>query len=230
MILLYPRWKFTLLLLALLALLVAYPLIREGTTLAAIGNVFAVVVFLAAILALFQRRESRLLALVLGIPTLAATFTHYYVPALSPRGGVVFYHSVPVVFFGYTVASILRSIYLEKEVSLDTINGAFCGYLLIAVAFGHLYCLTEALRPGSFVLHDRIGTMPQDQDARHLLLTYFSLVTLTTVGFGDILPANDVTRMLAGVEAMVGQFYVAVIVAELIALKVSAALRVREPH
>jgi hypothetical protein len=63
-----------------------------------------------------------------------------------------------------------------------------------------------------------------DQDERRSLLTYFSFMTLTTVGYGDVIPATQPARVLAALEAVTGQFYIAVVMAELIGLKVS------QPH
>jgi hypothetical protein len=58
---------------------------------------------------------------------------------------------------------------------------------------------------------------------------YFGLVTLTTLGYGDIIPRSGQTRTLAWVEAVVGQFYIGVVIAALVALRVSAAIRERLP-
>src|SRR5204863_7015600 len=100
--------------------------------------------------------------------------------------------------------------------SADSIYGAFCGYLLVGLIFGHLYRCLEALSPGSF--HGNADFMAHVQDERytHFLLVYFSFVTLTTVGYGDITPASEATRGLAVVEAVIGQFYLAVLIGELI--------------
>jgi hypothetical protein len=94
--------------------------------------------------------------------------------------------------------------------------GAFCGYLLLGVLFGHLYCIMEYSTPGSF---EGRGLVPQLLPAGgrlHYILTYFSMITLTTLGYGDIVPATDAARGLSAVEAITGQFYIAVLIAELI--------------
>jgi hypothetical protein len=131
----------------------------------------------------------------------------------------------PVIFLLYTVIVILETIFRDREVTTDSINGALCGYLLLGLTFGHLFCLVESFWPGSFHLTEHVGSVPREVDRQHFLLTYFSLITLTTVGYGDITPQSSPARTLAAVEAMAGQFYVAVIVAALVALKVSAAVQ-----
>jgi voltage-gated potassium channel len=225
----YGRWKFTVLLLALLLLLVVHPLAAGDREAALLYEFLLALVFVAALLFLFQGRRSRVAALVLGIPSLLGAFTPHLLPGASPLLAGVVFHLAPVVFLGYTVATILKTIFRAPDVSVDSVNGAFCGYLLIGVTFGHLCCLAEASWPGSFLLAEHVGPLPADQRRRHALLNYFSLITLTTVGYGDITPRSPVTRTLAWVEGVLGQFYVAVIVAALVALRVSAAIRDQPP-
>jgi hypothetical protein len=225
---LFSRWKFTILLGALLLLMVAHPLLREETVFFSLFyDFFLILVFLGAILFLFQRRHSRAAALILGIPAVASIITHYLLPGTSPAAKSLFFHLIPVAFLLYTVTSVLWTIFLAREVSADAIIGALCGYLLIGLAFGHVYCLVESFLPGSFHLAAHVGPLPADEDRRHTLLTYFSLCTLTTLGFGDISPQSPPARTFAWMEAVIGQFYVAVIIAELIGLKVSSSIRER---
>jgi hypothetical protein len=225
---LFNRLKFTLLLLTLLLLLVAHPLLDNGSVMpASLYPPLRGLVHLAAVGILFQRPGSRIGALVFGLPTLAGIVAHYLWPGAPPSLTTVMLHFFPAVLIGFTVIVILRTIFQVGEVSADSINGAFCGYVLLGLAFGHLYCVVESFRPGSFHLQEHVGTLPDEDGRRHALLTYFSLITLTTVGYGDITPQSGPARTFAWVEAVIGQFYVAVIIAELIALKVSAAIRDR---
>jgi hypothetical protein len=220
------RWKFTALLVTLLCLLVVHPLISWRDDVAAPAyTVFLATAFLTVIMVLFRRRESRIAAFLLGVPTLVGVVANFALPGAPAVLGAAFLHLFPIAFLGYTVLVILRTIFRDPGVSSDGINGAFCGYLLLALAFGHGYCLLEAALPGAFILQEQIGPMPPEGGRRHALLTYYSLITLTTVGYGDIIPRTVQARTLASVEAVMGQFYVAVVVAELIALKVSAPKR-----
>jgi hypothetical protein len=218
------RWRFLALLIALALLLVVSPALEGVLSTRLVFDALLSLVFVAAFTAVFTERALRVPALVLGIPTLVGAWTGDVLPGLPRPPLVVGFHLVATLFLGLVIATILRAVHREGRVSADSIYGAFCGYLLVGVAFGHVYSLIEAVAPGSFRLRQDLATNIQDPDRRYFLLTYFSLVTLTTLGYGDITPGSDAARALAAVEAIVGQFYVAVLMAELIGKRVSQAL------
>ena len=109
----------------------------------------------------------------------------------------------------YVVAHyILRT----DTVSRDTISAALIGYLLLALLWSNLYYLLELLIPGSFTLsHELIRSDPSS-------LRYFSFVTISTLGYGDISPITPQSRSLATMEALIGQIYLAVIIARLVGI------------
>jgi hypothetical protein len=219
------RWKFTLLLLGLILLMGVHPMLSASpAVLTVLYNVLLAAVFFGALFILYQRRQSRVLALALGVPPVVGLCTHYFAPGMPPVAANLLFHLLPVFFLAYTVVTILRTVLVDSAVSADSINGALCGYLLIGLAFGHLYCLAEAFQPGSFFILEQFGPLPPDGDRRHSLFTYFSLITLTTVGYGDLIPRSPSARSLVWVEAVIGQFYVAVVIAQLIGMRVSATL------
>ncbi len=224
----FRRWKFTILLLILLVLNVLHPFISHDAALFMLVYTLFIILFVISFLILFRSRRSRMMAVALGLPTVAATFTNYLLPSAPPAVASLLFHLLPALFLLYTVVVILKTIFLDAVVSADSVNGAFCGYLLVGLAFAHLYCLVASFWPDSFFLNNQVGDLPPEGGRRHSLFVYFSFITQTTLGYGDIIPRSPPARTLAWVEAMFGQFYVAVIVAELIALKVSAALREQE--
>ncbi len=108
-------------------------------------------------------------------------------------------------------AGMLAFVLRERTLTLDSIFATIAAYLLVAVLFAQIYVCMITWNPASFSLPVEVANRPV-----HLLqsdMTYFSLVTLATVGYGDILPATSTARMLAMIEAVTGQFYVAVVVA-----------------
>lgn len=106
-------------------------------------------------------------------------------------------------------AGILLYIFRNRTLTVDGIFATVTVYLLIAMFFSMLYLLLIEWSPASFNL--QVEGMPPQLLQSSLL--YFSLITLATVGYGDILPVSETARTLAVIEATVGQFYVAVIVA-----------------
>jgi hypothetical protein len=103
------------------------------------------------------------------------------------------------------------SVFGKGKPAVDRIIGAVVLYLLIGVNWAVAYALIDGVHPGSFT-----GGTGEALGIRHW--TYFSFVTLTTVGYGDIVPAARVARSMAMVEALVGQLYPAVILARLVSL------------
>jgi voltage-gated potassium channel Kch len=115
--------------------------------------------------------------------------------------------------------AILLHVAREERVSLDTILGGVCVYLLIGETFTFLYSTVELLRPGAFLDGGKLLATPPH--VNHLLgrrpeLTYFSFITLTTLGYGDILPATPFARVLAVAEALCGQIFLTTFLAFLV--------------
>jgi len=119
------------------------------------------------------------------------------------------------------VAGVLTFVFRAERPTLDGIFATVVAYLLVAIIFAQLYSIALIWNPDALRL-----TVPLDQlnpQSRAGEILYFSVVTLATVGYGDILPATEVTRMLAAIEAITGQFYVAVIVAVFVGMYAAQA-------
>jgi hypothetical protein len=98
-------------------------------------------------------------------------------------------------------------------------------YLFLGLGWAVLYSMIEGFRPGSFEISPKLVTGGEVARPLPHVLTYFSFVTLTTVGYGDISPVSPASRTLACMEAVTGQFYLAVIVAGLVSLLVAKGKR-----
>jgi hypothetical protein len=95
--------------------------------------------------------------------------------------------------------------------------GAGCIYFVLAILWALGFSLLETLSPGSFVLPG----VSEDLEIHQGLLAeffYFSNVTLTTLGYGDIVPVSRPARMFASIEAMFGQLFVAIVIGRLVGL------------
>jgi hypothetical protein len=218
------RRRFLGLLIALGLLFLAYPVLRGDTGGRVLYDALMIVVFLTALLIVFTQTRHRLVGLLLALPTVAGTLTGYALPGLPRAPVIVATHGFSALFLGFAAAVILRTIYRERWVSQDSIYGAICGYLLIGVAFGHVYSLIEQVAPGSVHASDDLAAELRDPDRAHYVLTYFSVLTLMGAGFGDVTPGTGTVRGVAVVEMVVGVFYVAVLIADLLSKRVSQVL------
>lgn len=120
-------------------------------------------------------------------------------------------------FFAATIHMAWRQVMFTGEISLNTIYGAVCIYILIGLLFGFAYLIVEYFSPGSMN-----GLAPGPWQGNLDNLIYYSMITLTTVGYGDISPVAPLTRFLAYMEAGIGIFYTTILVASLIGMRLSA--------
>ena len=121
---------------------------------------------------------------------------------LSSALGVCLLLATPVV--------IVRDIVKTRLVSVQTLLAAMCLYLLIGINFALLYDFAGTLTPGGFFGSPSLGTITN--------ALFFSFTTLTTVGYGNLVPATAFGQSLAMVEAVAGQIYLIVVVARLVSL------------
>jgi len=225
----YSERRFGILLVILVVLLAGPPvLLGFGQSVEWFDGLMALLI-LAAILSLCFDRHQRLLALVLGIPTVLLSLGGHVLP------GEV---SVPVLFAGHLCAVlflfgasvlIVKSLFSALTLTFDSILGAVCGYLFLGLGWAVLYALIEGFQPGSFEISPKLVTGGEHARPLPHVLTYFSFVTLTTVGYGDISPVSAATRTLSWMEAITGQFYLAVIVAGLVGLLAAKGKRESVP-
>lgn len=133
--------------------------------------------------------------------------------------------AINLAFLGCLSVMILRDIGDSRRVMLDQICGALCVYLMIGLAWGLMFTCLERLNPGAFAIDlKRFGLHDSATPLRlNAVMTYSSIVTLTTLGYGDVSPVSPLARALVSIEAVLGQFYMAVFVARLVSQYLSPA-------
>jgi len=210
-----PGWihvnRFGFLLIAIVMFLIVRPFVEDLVRISFLIDIFISAVLLSGIYAVSEDRISLVFALVTGLPALLASwfFQIFKIPAL-----VLIHQIGGGLFFATAAIIIVRHLINQKVVTVDLIWGAVCGYFLIGFMWGDIYYLLETVHPGSFRLGEQ--NVP-DIDS----FIYFSFVTLATLGYGDIVPLTEKAQSLAIVETIMGQMYLAVNIAALVAIRIS---------
>ena len=166
------------------------------------------VVLGAAVLAVGGRRRTLMLAIVLVAPVVGARWLHHF----GLRDGTYSFHLAAfLVFMAFVVFQFLRFILRSPRVNSEVLCAAVATYLLLGLLWASAYTLVAQLIPGSFS-----GVAAGSQPLHGFDALYFSLITLTTVGYGYVAPLSGPARMLSMMEAVTGTMYMAVLVARLV--------------
>jgi D-alanyl-lipoteichoic acid acyltransferase DltB (MBOAT superfamily) len=200
------------LLLSLLALLLLLPFVPQNPAGVAIFLTGVCAVLVTGVVAAGVTRRRRALALGFAIPTVVCLVAYSLTPApgLGLAARLTF-----LAFHVYITWSLLRTLLDHRTVQRNTLYGAVCTYLLVGVAFVTLYAVLEAVHPPALAVD------PARQGSARLLpadIVFFSFMTLTTVGYGDITPISAEARLVAVFEAVAGVFFLAFLVARLVVL------------
>jgi ion channel len=220
----FSQRRFGILLIILIVLL-AGPVLLGFGRLAEWLDLLMSLLVLAVIISLCFEPHQRLFALLLGLPTIALSLGGRAFSGDASAWAILLGDLFKVAFFFGAAVLVVRSLFSNEAVSFDSIIGAACGYLFVGLGWAVCYVMIERLRPGSFALSPSLTTPGEHSQLLPQLLTYYSFVTLTTVGYGDVSPVAPAARTLSWMEAIAGQFYLAVIVAGLVSMIVSNSLR-----
>jgi voltage-gated potassium channel len=209
----YPR--FVLLLIAMLAELTLAPFIELLPGGPALVEVITAAVLLAALAVAGSHRIAIALFSTALLVHLAASVTGDPVTVAVAQ-------ALRLVFLCYVVVLVVHRVLADRAVTLDTVAGAACAYMLIGVVWGALFLLLESTRHGSFHVPPEWTPGGAGLNLRSSLM-YFSFATLTTVGYGEIHPNDPAAGSLCAAEALIGQLYLAIMIARLVGLHTSRA-------
>lgn len=207
------------LLIALAALTVAAPLTQIGDRAGFLFDVAYSLVLLFALGAVGTGSYRRIGASATAIVAIGLRWW-----ALVARDEAILLASalVAAAFLGFVVYSLLHFLFQTRDVSLETIYGGVGVYAILGLLWGTLYAAMELALPGSFLQSSH--PLRLVETSRGLVsLLYYSFVTLTTLGYGDVVPMTSSARILSATEAMSGQLYLAVLIARLVGLHISAS-------
>ncbi len=206
----YKMFNFMLSILLLLIL----SAVLEGTEYGFIVvNTMSSIVFFLGVYAVGRNRRTLLILIILGLPWFLSEW------AFTKSSRTIF---TSMLFFIFVTAAILEHILKTKEVTTDTLYGAVCVYLLLGIMWASIYGFLEYITPGA-VFKDSGGHINTKLSTNELI--YYSYTTLATIGYGDITSVTPVGRILSVLEAVFGQLYIAFLVARLISIYTTNALR-----
>jgi len=209
------RDRFLFLLISLLLLILITPLFEGFVELTTLLDIFITVIFLASLYAVSQKGQSLWIAVGLLLPVVAGMWLIYFVhiPYLSLVGDCC-----AILFFAFTIIIILSSLFREDKVTLDVIYSSVAVFLLMALMWTFIFDVIETLHPGSFL----VTASPSQGTRIHFI--YYSFVTITTVGYGDILPVSLTARAFSIVEMVIGQIYLVVLIARLVGINIAQSM------
>ncbi|WP_455211251.1 potassium channel family protein [Kaarinaea lacus] len=132
----------------------------------------------------------------------------------------VFANGFEIAFISIVIAVILKHVFQATKITREIVAGAICVYLFIGLLWANVYALQDIAQPQSFS-NIAINEQTTNPHIRAAQFTYFSFVTLSTLGYGDITPKSRQAKALAAMEAILGQLYLAVLIARLVGQQVS---------
>ena len=208
--------RFGTLMIALTATIAVGPFLRDQAESVSTMSLLYTAVMLVGVYTVSHDRRTFLFGLCLAVPALITEWlSNFVVTTPTVVANMVF----AAAFIAYVAAVVFYEVLDEDRVTFDTIFGGIAIYLMIGVIWVLAYAAVEYLEPGAYQLYgETLATAHGQVDVRYPEFIYFSFVTLTTLGYGDIVPTTPLARAVAASEAIFGQIYLTVFVARLVGL------------
>jgi len=169
----------------------------------------------SGVLSVTRTRGARIAGLLAMTAPISVGWYHALLP--GPLTGVI--RAVLVVIaLAWLAGLTLQHVFRGGAITLARLQGAIAVYLLVGMIFAELYWIVLQVNPQAFQGARDFG----DSSAARSGVFYFSLITLTTVGYGDIAPVSAMARSLATLEALIGQLYPAILIGRLVSLQISS--------
>jgi voltage-gated potassium channel len=208
-------------LVVLLAIFFISPFLHASPIAGVVLKALLSVLLISAVYACAQKRHVLIIAAGIAVPALCAHWISYFSARPEPA---VIGHVLTALFLVYIICIILKEMVHAKRVTAAVIYGAISTYFLIGMFWASVYSTMELVEPESFAGRP---LEVDESDAVECNATplpgfmYYSLVALTTLGYGDITPVTPPAQVASALEAVVGQLYLAILIAGLVGLHVS---------
>jgi len=206
--------RFGFLLISILLLFALRPFLVGYVGLQILTDIFIFVIIATAVYAVSEQKRVLIIAMVIAIPALGFNWSYYFVKIATIRLAA---DGISAVFIAYMIINILSYVFKGKKITVDVIFAGISGYFLIGLMWAFVFSALEYILPGSFQL-------PHVEGDRLIHAVYYSFVTLTTVGYGDITPVSASARSFSLLEAITGQLYIAILIAGLVGKYIAQSL------
>src|SRR2546429_6892652 len=208
----FRRFSAVQLLIALVAFFICAPFVEEIKGGDLIVSALFSLVLVAGVLAVAERKRTLIIAIVLAFPAIVGRWINHFRPDLIPPAVFLV---AGLTLIAFVVGNLLRFVLRAPSVNTEVLCASISAYLMLGLMWTMAYWLVDQLTPGgAFSFNTNAG--PRSINGFNAF--YFSFVTLSTVGYGDITPVSRIARWLAAMEAMTGLLYVAVLIARLVSL------------
>lgn len=202
------KYGFIVLLISLICLLIL-PSYWQGQHKQVITAILLIIMMLSFLSLVVKKRFEMIVGSILAIPVLYLNLHNVFVSSVSVN---VLIYGLNILFYLFIVVELLRHLVKQRTVDFNLIAAAIIVYFIIGLLWSFIYLIIETQHPGAI-----LGVLPSHVDPFSTLL-YFSYVTMTTLGYGDITPHTELAGKWVVLEAIIGQFYIAILVARLMSL------------
>jgi voltage-gated potassium channel len=212
----HSKERFLILICLILGTIVFVPILQGFATLRIFLDIFITAIYISMVYTVSNKKRHLYIGALLAIAMLISLWLQYFLQndmvfAIGRVSGILLFIMV--------ITNLLAFIFKSEDVTIEVIYAAMLVYLLMALMWSFAYGLLELINSASFNV-----TLSPDQGYQ-MRFIYYSFVTITTLGYGDITPATELASSFSILEAVVGQLYLVVVVARLVGMHVSSKSR-----
>jgi voltage-gated potassium channel len=210
------RHRFAILFMLLLCVMLIPPYFEEAVWIGKFWRGLFTCVLLWALYTVAGSRKVLILALLILVPTISST----WLADAEHETNLAYLDNITnIVYFALICAFMGQYVLTTRKVTLEVIFAAMCLYMMVAVLWAAIYTNLELYYDQAFTFRGQFAEEAGiTKDAIYGHMIYYSFVTISTLGYGDTLPIHRVAQNWSGVEAMLGQFYIAIIIARLVSV------------
>jgi hypothetical protein len=203
---------------SLVLLLVLISFAVENQAFGVFAQILYTLVAVSGVYVASTERKHIIISVCLAIPWLVAAWSGYADSYVPTGWHIILDACLGSLFLGYTIFLVLQHLLSAQKVTTDLLFGGGSVYLMLGILWAFFYAILQQVEPSTFVAPEEVVAYSFDT------ILYYSFTTLTTLGYGDILPVSPFARTLAILEAITGVLYTAILVARLMGIYLAGFL------